>query len=69
MVVDELHGCQIPDDTVRPLFTVLSAPGFNHELCFLQRQKPLLVETLISKFAVEAFDKRILSRFSWLSNV
>ena len=69
MVVDELHGCQIPDGTVRPLFIVLSSPGFNHELRFLQRQKPVLVQTFIPKLAVEALDKRVPHRFSRLNKV
>ena len=34
MMVDKLPGCQIPDGTVRPLFIVLSSPGFNHKLGF-----------------------------------
>jgi hypothetical protein len=62
-------GCQIPDATVRPLFIVLSSPGFNHELRFLQRQKPVLVETFIPKLAVEALDKRILHRLPRLNEV
>jgi len=69
MVVDELQGCHIPYGAVRPLFIVFPPPGFNHELRFRQRQKPVLAETLIPKFAVEAFEKRILDRFARLNEV
>ena len=43
MVVNELHGRQVPDGAVRPLLIVLSTPGLNHEPGFLQREKPVLV--------------------------
>ncbi len=66
---DELHGCQIPNGTVRPLFIVLSSPGLNHKLRFLQRQKPVLVQTFIPKLAVEALNKRVLHRLPWLNEV
>lgn len=69
MVVDELHGCQIPDGTVRPLLIVLSSPGFNHELRFLHRQKPVLVQAFIPKLTVEALNKRVLHRFPRLNEV
>lgn len=43
MIENELHGCQIPEGTVRPLFIVLPPVGFNHELLFLPHQKPVLI--------------------------
>ena len=66
MGVDELQGCHIPEGTVRPLFIVLSSPGFNHALRFLQRQQPVLVQTFIPKRPVEALDKGVLHRLSRL---
>lgn len=69
MVVNELHGLHIPNGAVRPLLIVFPSPGFNHELRFLLREKPVLVQTLIPKFAVEAFDKRILNRLPQLNEV
>ena len=43
MVVNELHGRHIPNAAVRPFLIVFPAPGFNHELRFLQREKPMFV--------------------------
>ena len=63
IIVNKLLGCQIPNSTVRPLLVVFPAPRFNDQLRFLQRQKPVLVETFIPKLAVEALDKRIRTGF------
>lgn len=57
---NELLGCHISDRTMGPFFVVFSPPRFNHELGFLQGQKPMLVETFIAKLAVEALDKGVL---------
>jgi len=43
IVGDELLGCHIPDGAMCPLFVVLSSPGFDDKLAFLQRQEPVLV--------------------------
>lgn len=69
MVVNELHGCQIPKGAMRPLLVVLPPPGLNHDLGLLYRQKPVLVQALISKRPVAALNKRILHRFPRLNKV
>ena len=43
IVKNELVWCDISDRAMCPLFIVLSSPGFNHELRFLQRYKPVFV--------------------------
>jgi len=58
-----------PYHAVRPLLIVFPPPGFNLALRFLQRQQPVLVEALIPKLAIEAFDQGILDRFPWLNKV
>lgn len=50
-------------------FSAFLPPGFNHDLGFLQRQKPVLVQTLLPKLAVEALDKGILDWFLRLNKV
>jgi hypothetical protein len=35
MVFEEVHGRHIPNEAVRPLLIIFSAPGFNHDLDFL----------------------------------
>jgi hypothetical protein len=69
MVFDALHGRHIPNATVRPLLIIFSAPGFNHDLGLLSREQPVLVQTLISKLAVEAFNTRVLDRLPRLDAV
>ncbi len=69
IVGNEFLGCHIPNRAVRAFFNVFPPPRFNHELRFLERQKPVLVEALIPKLAVEALDKRILHRLPWLNEV
>ena len=69
IIVNKLLGCQIPNSTVRPLLVVFPAPRFNDQLRFLQRHKPMFIETFIAKLAVEALDKRILHRFPRLNEV
>ena len=62
MVVNKLNGRHISNGDVRPLPIVLSPPGLNHDLRFLLREKPVHVQTLIPKLAVESLDKCILDR-------
>jgi len=69
MVFDALHGRHIPNGTVRPLLIIFSAPGFNHDLGLQSREQPVLVQTLISKLAVEAFNTRVLDRLPRLDAV
>ena len=51
------------------LLVVFSPPRFNDQLRFLQRHKPVFVETFIPEFAVEALDKCVLNRFPRLDEV
>lgn len=44
-----------------PLGIVVVAPSFKHNSGFLKRGEPLLVQALISQFAVERFDMPVLS--------
>lgn len=69
IIVNQLQGCHIPNRAVRPLFVVFPPLRFNHELRFLQREKPVLVQALVPELAVEAFDNRILDRFARLNKV
>src|SRR4249920_1578260 len=69
MVFDTLHGWHIPNGTVRPFLIVLSPPGFNHDLSLLQREKPVLVQTLIPKHASATLNKRVLDWLSRLNEV
>ncbi len=66
---DELLGCHIPNGAVRPLLIVFLPPRFDHELRFLERHKPVLIEAFIAKLAVETLDKRVLRGFPWLNEV
>ena len=57
MVLDEFPRPHIPNRAVCPLLIVHSPPGLNHAWPrFLQREKPVLVQTFISKLAVDAFN-------------
>ena len=51
------------------LLIVFPSPRFNDQLGFLQRHKPVFVETFIPKLAVDALDKRVLHRFPRLDEV
>lgn len=44
---------------------VVEAPGFDDSLGIDHADKPVLVQALIAKLAVEAFDVRVLDRFAW----
>jgi hypothetical protein len=69
MVLDKLHGRHIPNRAVCPFLIVLSPPGLTHNLRFLSREKPVLVQALIPNLAVETFDKCILDRLFRLDDV
>lgn len=69
MIVNEIHGRHIPNGAVRPRLIVFPSPHFNHKLRLLPGQKPVLVEVLIQKLAVEALEKCILHRFAWLNKM
>ena len=45
---------------------VVFPPIANDLRCFVQRSEPVLVQAFVSEFAVEAFDKWVLSRLAWL---
>ena len=49
---------------MRPHGVVVHAPGFNDLLCLRDTEKPVLVQALIAKLAVEAFDIRVFDRFA-----
>ena len=48
---------------------IFSAPGFNHNLGFLQGQKPVLGQALTPKLAVETLNKCILDRLPRLDEM
>ena len=48
---------------------IFSAPGFNHNLGFLQGQKPVLGQALTQKLPIEALDKGVLHRLPRLNEV
>jgi hypothetical protein len=45
------------------------APFIDFISRFIQRAKPVLIQTFVSKLAIEAFDKSILRRFARLNEV
>jgi hypothetical protein len=53
MVLEELHGRHIPNEAVRPLLIIFSAPGFNHDQGFLQGQKPVISQALPRKLPLK----------------
>ena len=71
MGLDELHRGHIPNRAVRPLLILLSPPGRNHDLCFLLREKPVLVHALIQNapFKHSINTKHVLDRLPWLDEV
>ena len=45
---------------------VVIAPLLNRFLCFIDRSEPMLIQALISEFAIQAFDKGVLSGLAGL---
>src|SRR5574343_333717 len=52
-----------------PMLVVVAAPSGNQDTSLGQARKPMVVQTLIPKAAVEALDERILCRFSRLDQL
>ena len=49
---------------MRPYLVVILPPDLDLMLGFVQCHKPVLVEALVAKLAVEALDEAILDRFA-----
>ena len=45
------------------------SPLVDHRLSVFQREKDILIETLISKLAIEGLDKSVLLGLAWLNKV
>ena len=41
-------------------------PLINSALGLIKGSEPMLIQTFVPEFAIEAFDKRILGRLAWL---
>jgi hypothetical protein len=54
---------------MRPDFIVFLSPRLDDRLGFLQRQKPMLVQTFIAEFSVEAFAECILDRLARINEM
>jgi len=54
----------VAERTVWPLRVVLDPPGFDDAAGVSETDEPVLVQTLVTKFPVEAFDVRILVRLA-----
>ena len=48
---------------------VVRTPMLDRRLSILEAGKPVQIEAVLSELAVEALDKRVLSRLSWLDEV
>jgi hypothetical protein len=69
MVRNELLRCHSSDRAVCPLLVIFLPPRFDDELRFLQRYKPVSIETLIPELAIKAFDEGVMHRFARLNKV
>jgi len=66
MVGGELGGWNAAAAAVRSDFVVVDAPVGDDLACLLQRREPMIVEALVAKLAVEAFDVAVLHRLAGL---
>jgi len=60
MVGGELCGRDASTAAVRSDFVIVDAPVGDDLACLLQRREPMIVEALVAKLAVEAFDVAVL---------
>ena len=60
---------QSTQTAVRPELVVILAPGFNQVARFGEPEEKMLIEALVAKFAVEAFDESVLHRLAGLDVV
>ena len=67
MRCSELRWWDSPATAVWPDFAVFLPPLGDDRARLLQGYEPVLVETLVKKLAVEAFDIAVLHRPSWLN--
>jgi hypothetical protein len=48
---------------------VIIPPSFCHGPCFIERQEPVLVQTLVAKPTIERLNERIIRWLSWPAEV
>ena len=48
---------------------VIVPPSFSHGPCFIERQEPVLVQTLVAKPTIERLNERIIRWLSWPAEV
>lgn len=54
---------------MRPIFVVVLTPVVDRLPCLSEGEKPVLIQTLLSQSAVEAFDESIVSRLAWAAEL
>ena len=59
----------VAQSTMRTNAIVIIPPSFCHALCFIERQKPVLVQTLVAKPTIERLNERIIRWLSWPAEV
>ena len=52
-----------------PHFVVVLPPNTDDGSCIVKIFEPVLVQTAVTESCIEAFDKRVLCRFTWLDEV
>ncbi len=59
----------VAQSTMRTNAIVIIPPSFCHGLCFIERQEPVLVQTLVAKPTIERLNERIIRWLSWPAEV
>ena len=60
---------QVVQSTMRANAIVIVPPSFCHGPCFIERQEPVLVQTLVAKPTIERLNERIIRWLSWPAEV
>jgi hypothetical protein len=59
----------VAQSTMRTNAIVIIPPSFCHGPCFIERQEPVLVQTLVAKPTIERLNERIIRWLSWPAEV
>ena len=59
----------VAQSTMRTNAFVIIPPSFCHGPCFIERQEPVLVQTLVAKPTIERLNERIIRWLSWPAEV
>src|ERR1035438_3687422 len=60
----EFLRCQVAQGAVWAHLVVINSPVFDGFPCVVQSEKPVLIQTFLTKFPMEAFDVSVLHRSS-----